>query len=58
MENKAYNENYRTVRIRTDDYNDLLKVSEKTEIKLVNLIKIGVRLLKKKYRIKESEDGN
>ena len=55
---KTYNDKYRTVRIKTEDYNELLKVSEKSKVSIVNLIGIGVQALKRKYRIKEVDNGN
>lgn len=56
--NKQYNDKYKTVRITTEDYNELLRVSNKTKVPLVSLIGFAVPMLKRKYRIKENVDGN
>lgn len=52
-EKKDYNENYKTIRIRTKDYNELLKVVNKTRVPIVELVNISVAMLKRKYRVKE-----
>lgn len=55
--NKQYNDKYKTVRISASDYNELLKVSNKSKVPLVSLIGFCIPMLKRKYRIKETEDG-
>lgn len=55
--NKQYNDKYKTIRVTTEDYNELLKVSNKTKVPLVGLVGFAVPMLKRKYRIKEIVDG-
>lgn len=54
---EEYNAKFKTIRVRLDDYNELMVVHEKTQIPLVGLFHIAVPLLKKKYRIKDEDRG-
>lgn len=54
---EEYNAKFKTIRVRLDDYNELMAVHEKTQIPLVGLFHIAVPLLKKKYRIKDEDRG-
>lgn len=56
--NKQYNDKYKTIRVSVDDYNELLRVSEKSRVPLVGLISLSVPMLKRKYRIKDVSDGD
>ena len=50
---KEYNERFKTVRIRVEDYNTLVQINEKSQVPIVGLIHIAIPMLKRKYRIKD-----
>jgi len=53
------NISYKTIRIREDDYNEMLIISEKSQVPIVGLVHLAVPKLKTKYRIKNevANDG-
>ena len=55
---KNYNDKFKTIRIRAEDYNDLLIISEKSQVPLVGLIHIAIPKLKTKYRIRGEQNDN
>lgn len=52
---QEYNEKFKTIRVRVEDYNSLLLVHEKTQIPIVGLFHLAIPMLMKKYRIKEEQ---
>lgn len=50
-------EKYTTIKIREKDHADLLRISAKTGISLVNLVGFAIPKLKSKYRIKDEPKG-
>lgn len=54
---KEYNERFKTVRIRVEDYNTLVQINEKSQVPIVGLIHIAIPMLKRKYRIKDEPKG-
>lgn len=57
---KEYSEKFRTVQMRVEDKVQLDRVQEKTRLSRVELISEGVKLLKKRYRVKDevADGGN
>lgn len=53
-----YADKFRTIRIRVEDYNFLLGISEQTQIPIVGLIHLAIPMLKKKYKIKDEPKIN
>lgn len=45
---------FKTIRIRKEEYDELKNLSETTQVSIVGLVKFAIPLLKKKYRIKET----
>ena len=50
---------YKSIRVREDDYNELLVISEKSQVPIVGLVHFAVPKLKIKYRVNKegSADG-
>lgn len=46
---------FKTIRIRKNEYDELKNLSEITHVSIVGLINFAIPLLKKKYRIKETQ---
>lgn len=57
MAKSIYNDKYKTIRVKLEDYNDLMVISKKSGVSLINLINFATPMLKRKYRIKEVGDG-
>ena len=53
-----YADKFRTIRIRVEDYNSLLGISEQTQVSIVGLIHLAIPMLKKKYKIKDEPKIN
>lgn len=52
---REYGEKFRTVQMRVADKRELDRVQEKTRFSRVELLGQAVRMLKKRYRIKDEE---
>ena len=57
-ERKEYAERFRTIRVRTEDYNSLLVISRETLVPLVGLVRTAVPMLEAKYGIKGAGGAN
>lgn len=54
---KEYNDRFKTIRVRVEDYDTLMEIHEKTQVPLVGLFHLAMPMLKKKYRIKDEPKG-
>lgn len=48
---------YITIKIRAKDHAELLKISAKTGVSIVNLVAFAIPKLKSKYRIKDEPNA-
>lgn len=55
---KEYSEKFRTVQMRVEDKVGLDKVQAKTRLSRVELLSEGIKMLKRKHRVKDEVDGD
>ena len=54
---QEYNERFKTIRVRVEDYDTLMQIHEKTQVPLVGLFHLAIPMIKRKYRIKDEPKG-
>lgn len=54
---EEYNSRFKTIRVRVEDYDELLAIHDKTQVPLVGLIHLMVKDLKTKYGVESDVDS-
>ena len=55
---KEYSEKFKTVQMRIEDKVELDRVHKKTKLSRVELLSEGIKMLKRKHRVKDEVDGD